>query len=397
MNIRVPYGMSVHDHEEINAIIKTLNTSTQMGVNVRLFEKKIRKLFLKKFGLMTNSGTSALFLAIESLSLPANSEVITPVLTFATTISCIVKNNLVPVFTDVKKSTYCIDEDKIEKLITKRTKALCIPNLIGNLPNWNKIRNISKKYGLIVIEDSADTLAATFRKKSTGFFSDISTTSFYGSHIINCAGNGGMVCFNDSKYYIKAKLLRSWGRNSSLFDDSEKIENRFNVKIEKMPYDAKFIFSEIGYNYEPSEIGASFGLVQLKKLKKNIKLREKIFKSHNIFFEKYNDFFILPYQNKETKTCWLAYPLIIKPNKKFDRKKIQIYLEKKNIQTRVIFTGNVLKQPGFKKIIHKKDPSGFSNANNVMENGFMIALHHGLNHDMLNHMYKTFENFFKNL
>ena len=108
-------------------------------------KKKIRELFFKKFGLMTNSGTSALFLAMESLSLPANSEVITPVLTFATTISCLVKNNLVPVFTDVKKSTYCIDEDKIEKLITKKTRALCIPNLIGNLPNWSRIRSISNK------------------------------------------------------------------------------------------------------------------------------------------------------------------------------------------------------------------------------------------------------------
>jgi|TARA_B110000438_G_scaffold293983_1_gene334665 CDP-6-deoxy-D-xylo-4-hexulose-3-dehydrase len=394
-NIRVPYGMAVHDEQEIKAVVKTLRSSTQMGKSVSLFEKKISKLFSKKYGLMVNSGSSALFLAFASINLPKGSEVITPALTFATTVASIVQNNLVPVFIDVKRLSYCVDEKLIENMISKKTRAICIPNLIGNIPNWIAIKRIAKKHNLIVIEDSADALGSKISNKSSGFYSDISITSFYGSHIINCAGNGGMVCFNNKKYFDKAKLLRSWGRSSSLFKDSEKIENRFNVKISNIYYDAKFIFSEIGYNFEPNEIGASYGLVQLNKLKNNIALREKNFQNHQKFFKKFNKWFELPDQEKNIKTGWLAYPLLVKKNLKIDRRKIQIYLEKKNIQTRVVFTGNILKQPGFRKIKSIKDKNGYPNADNVMRNGFLIAVHHGLNKKMINHIYKSFEELFK--
>jgi len=393
-NIRVPYGMAVHNDEEIKAVTKTLQSSTQMGKNVDLFEKKISKLFDKKYGLMVNSGSSALFLAFKSINLPKGSEVITPVLTFATTVGSIVQNNLIPVFVDVKNSTFCIDENDIEKMISQKTKAICVPNLIGNIPNWLIIKKIARKYNLLIIEDSADSLGSKIRNKSTGYYSDITITSFYGSHIINCAGNGGMVCFNNIKYYKKAKLLRSWGRNSSLYKDSEKIENRFNVKINNIYYDAKFIFSEIGYNFEPSEIGASYGLVQLKKLKKNIYLRKKYFKNHQVYFKKFSKYFILPTQEKYVSTGWLAYPLILKNNSKLTRKQIQIYLEKKNIQTRVIFTGNILRQPGFKEIKCRKTNNGYPNADNITKNGFLIAVHHGLTKKMTKHLYKSFDDLF---
>ena len=393
--IRVPYGMSVHDNKEIQAVIKTLKQSTQMNQNVNRFEKKISQLFNKKYGLMVNSGSSALLLAFASINLPKGSEVITPVLTFATTVSSMIHNNLIPVFVDVKQTTYCIDEQKIEKMISKKTKAICIPNLIGNIPNWSILRRIAKKHKLIIIEDSADALGSKFNNQSTGSYSDISVTSFYGSHIINCAGNGGMVCFNNLKYYNKAKLLRSWGRSSSLYNNSEKIENRFKTKINNMYYDAKFIFSEIGYNLEPSEIGASFGLEQLKKLKNNIKLRKQNFNSHQLFFKKLNKWFLLPTEEKNVSTGWLAYPLLVKKNSMISRKKIQIYLEKNNIQTRVVFTGNILKQPGFQKIKCRKDQKGYPNADNVMQNGFLIAVHHGLNQKMIKHLYNCFNILFK--
>ena len=396
-NIRVPYGMAVHNNEEIKAVTKTLQSSTQMGKNVYLFEKKVSKLFEKKYGLMVNSGSSALFLTFASINFPKGSEVITPVLTFATTVAAMVQNDLIPVFIDVKKTTFCIDENNIEEMISKKTKAICIPNLIGNIPNWIIIKKIAKKYNLLIIEDSADALGSKIRNKSTGLYSDISITSFYGSHIINCAGNGGMVCFNNIKYYNKAKLLRSWGRNSSLFKDSEKIDNRFNIKINNIDYDAKFIFSEIGYNFEPSEIGASYGLIQLKKLKKNINLRQKYFKNHQIYFKKFSKLFILPTQEKYVSTGWLAYPLILKNNSKLSRKQIQIYLEKKNIQTRVVFTGNILRQPGFKSIKCRKTKKGYTNADNVMKNGFLIAVHHGLTKKMTKHLYKSFDDLFSYL
>ena len=393
-NIRVPYGLSVHGQEEIEAVVKVLQNSTQMGKNVLNFEKKIAKLFKKKYGLMVNSGSSALMLAMEAISLPKGSEIITPALTFSTTVSYIVKNGLVPVFVDVKKGTYCINEDHIAKLITKKTKAIVAPNLLGNLVNWKKIALMLKKKNILIIEDSADTLGATYKGKSLGSYTDISITSFYGSHIINCAGNGGMVCFNNHKHYLKAKLLRSWGRSSSLFDEkSEKVENRFNIKISGIPYDKKFVFSEIGHNLEPSELGAAFGLVQLKKLKNNLRIREKNFNIHNKFFKKYLEFFILPFQLPETRTGWLAYPITIKDGSPFTRTEMQIFLEKRNIQTRVIFTGNIIKQPGFKKISMKKNKFGYPESDNVMKNGILIGCHHGLTKSMIDHIHNSIDHF----
>ena len=395
-NLRVPYGLSVHGKEEINAVTNVLKSSTQMGKNVSNFEKKISKLFEKKYGLMVNSGSSALLLAMETLDFPEGSEIITPALTFSTTVGYIVRNKWIPVFVDVEEGTYCINENKIKNLITKKTRAIVAPHLMGNIVNWKKISPFLKKRGIIIVEDSADTLGATYKNQSTGRHADISITSFYGSHIINCAGNGGMVCFNDKAKYIKAKLLRSWGRSSSLFDEkSEKIENRFNIKLDGILYDKKFVFEKIGHNLEPSELGAAFGLVQLKKLKQNLKKRENNFISHTKFLKKYGKYFILPKQLPGSRSGWLAYPLTIKDSSPFSRTQMQIFLEKKNIQTRVVFTGNILRQPGFKKIKCKRDKNGYPEADRVMKNGILLACHHGLTKKMIKHIHSSIDEFIK--
>lgn len=392
--MRVNYGQSVHGNDEIKAVIKVLKNSTQMGESVNLFENSIKKLFSKKYATMVNSGSSALFIAFEVLNIKEGSEVITPVLTFGTTVSAILKNGLIPKFVDVEQDTYCMDLNQIEQLITKKTKAICAVNLLGNLPDLKKLRAIAKKYNLILIEDSADTLGATLKNRYSGFYTDVSITSFYGSHIINGAGNGGMVCFNNKKYYEKSLLLRSWGRSSSLFkENSEKIENRFNIDIDGIPYDKKFVFEQLGYNLEPSEISAAFANVQLKKLKKNIKIRQKNFNSHIKFFKKYPKLFRVPIERKDVNTCWLAFPIIIEENAKFTRKDLQIFLEKKNIQTRVVFTGNILRQPGFKYLATKKERDKYIKADEVMKSGMLIGCHHGLNGKHLNYIHKNIDDF----
>jgi len=391
--MRVPYGMTVHGQEEIDAVVEVLKTSTQMGKNVNAFEAKVARLFDKKHGLMVNSGSSALYLAVELLNLPKGSEVITPVLTFSTTVASLVKNGLIPVFIDIEPDTFLIDVDRIEAAITPNTKAISIPNLLGNIPDWEHIAAIAKKHGLKVIEDSADTLGGTLRGKSSGHYSDISITSFYGSHVINGAGNGGMLCVNDDELYRRGKLLRSWGRSSSIFKESEKIENRFNVKLEGVQYDAKFVFEEPGYNLEPSEISAAFALVQLEKLERNITAREQNFKRQYAFFKQYDKWFDMPEQTPETRTGWLAFPLIVKSSAPFSRTDMQIALEKADIQTRVIFTGNILRQPGFKNINCVKNPAGYPIADKVMKGGVLLACHHGLTNDMLNHVHQSFDQF----
>lgn len=391
--IHVPYGKTVHGEEEIEAVVHVLRTSTQMGKHVREMEEKVATLFSKKHGIMVNSGSSANYLAIEILGLPAGSEVITPALTFSTTVAPLVKHGLVPVFIDVEPGTFNIDVSLIESMISDKTKAVMIPNLIGNLPDWKKIRELADKYNLILIEDSCDTLGATLNKHSVGQYTDISTTSFYGSHVINCAGNGGMLCVNDPKLAERAKLLRSWGRSSSLFVESEAIENRFNIKVDNIDYDAKFVFETIGYNLEPNEMGAAFGLVQLSKLDKNIALREKAFIEHTQFFKQYQDWFILPKQLPNSRTGWLAFALTVKDSAPFTRKELQIFLEKRNIQTRTVFTGNILRQPGFKHIPRRETQNGYPHADQVMRGGILLACHHGLNDEMMQHIHHSFEAF----
>ena len=392
---QISYAKTVYGQEEIDAVVKCLSESTQMGKYSREFESKIANLFNKKSCLFVNSGSSALYIGIEALDLPVGGEVITPALTFSTTIGCLAKNNLVPVFVDIEPLTYCIDTSQIEEMITDKTVAILAPNLMGNLCNWPEIREIANKYNLLVIEDSADTLGATFEdNKSSGFYTDMSITSFYGSHIINCAGNGGALTLNNPKAIENAKLLRSWGRSSSLFDEkSESIENRFNVNLDGLDYDAKFVFEKVGYNLEGSEIGAAFGLAQLKKLEKNIKTRQANFNLQCNFFNKYKNIFSNPVELAGCNTAWLAFPILIKKEANFSRKEFQIYLEERAIQTRVVFTGNVLRQPMCKGINKRTRKEGYPNSDSVMERGVLLPLHHGMTTEMFKRLHNCIDEF----
>ena len=394
--LKIPYGKNVYDDKEIKAVVKTLKKSTQMGRSVNVFEKKISKLFAKKFGLMVNSGSSALTLALKVMDFKKNSEIITPCLNFGTAVSAIVLSNLRPIFVDCEIETLQIDIKKIEEKITKRTKALLIPNLIGNIPNWEKIKQLANKYKLKIIEDSADTLGATINNKPSGRFSDISITSFYGSHIISCAGNGGMFLTNNKDYYTRAKVLRSWGRMSTLIKDSENINRRLGIKLKGFDYDRKFVFSEAGYNFEPSEVGASFGLVQLTKFNKFNKLRNRNFKLHCDFFRNIENHFIVPKIEKNIKTNFLAYPIILKNNSGISRKELQIYLEKNNIQTRPIFSGNILRHPAFSNLINNRNKlKSFKKSDYIMKYGLLIGCHQGLSVKDINYIHKIILNFTK--
>lgn len=397
--MKIYYGKAVYNNKEISAAAKVLkNKSLTLidGPSVKALEKNIAKTFGKKYGLMVNSGSSANLLALASLELKKGSEIITTTLTFSTTVAPIYQLGLIPHFIDADKNSFVANINQIKKAITKKTKAIMIPNLLGNVPDWKKINKIAKLHNLKIIEDSADTIGYKVNGKNLGNFSDISTNSMYASHIITGAGFGGMVCFNDKKLYDKAKLLRGWGRSSAVFNESEGIEKRFNTKVDGIPYDGKYIFQDMGYNFLPSEISAAFAAEQLKKLPNNIKKRVYNFNSLKIFFSKYPSLFDLPIQQKGLKTPWLAYPVIIN-NKKIKRQKLQIFLEKRGIQTRTIFTGNILRQPIMKKREYKKVKFAEVNSNNVMKNGILVGCHHGLNERDLDYIKKSFKIFINNI
>ena len=391
---KISYAKTVYGEEEIAAVVECLRESTQMGTRSRKFESLIAQLFCKKECLYVNSGSSALHIGVEAFNFRVGSEIITPALTFGTTLACISKNGLVPAFIDVEPLTYCIDACKIESMINEKTVAILAPDLLGNICDWSKIRQIANKYDLKVLHDSADTLGANLSGEPAGIFSDMSITSFYGSHIINCAGNGGALCLNDPEVINKAKLLRSWGRSSSLFDEhSEKISNRFDVMLGDIEYDAKFVFETPGYNVEGSEIGAAFGLVQLKSLEQNIEVRIKNFRRQIDYFNQYPSFFENPIQNKSSRSGFLAFPILIKEQAPFSRKQFQIFLEERCIQTRVCFTGNVLRQPIAKNIEKRIDPRGYANADAVMARCILLPLHHGMTDAMFDRLHSTIDAF----
>ena len=394
--MKISYGKNVYGAEEIRSVVSQLKKTTQMGASVNKFELLIAKKFSKKYGLMVNSGSSAITLALNALGINRNDEIIIPCLNFGTAVSPIIQAQAKPILVDIEIDTLQIDVSKIEKKITNKTKVIMVPNLIGNIPDLKKIKSIATKHNLKVIEDSADTLGAKIGDKATGFYSDISITSFYGSHVISCAGNGGMFLTNNKKFYEKAKVLRSWGRMSTLIKDSENIQKRLNIKLKGYDYDKKFVFSEVGYNFEPSEIGASFGLIQLKKFNKFSKIRVRNFDLHKIFFDQFKHLFISPKINKEIRTNFLAYPIIIKQNKFFNRKMLQVFLEKNSIQTRPIFSGNILRHPAFKNIISNRNKlNSFKNSDYIMKNGILIGCHQGLSLKNIIYIHKQINIFLK--
>ena len=394
--LKVPYAQSVHGEEEINAVVEVLRTSTQMGKNVTKMENEVAKMFNKKFGLMTNSGTSSLMLAAEAADLPKNSEVITAAFTFSTTVTPILKNNLVPVFMDSEKDTLNIDASRVEQFITPNTSAIWIPNMLGNVPDWDIIRKVADKHGLLVLEDSADTLGGTLRGTPTGDRSDISITSFYGSHIINCGGNGGWIGVNDEKIARKARLLRSWGRTSSIFTDiaeSESLDKRFGIELNGIEYDSKFIFEYPGYQMEPSEMGAAFGLVQLSNFENVKRKRMAAFDKMGAIFSQHSDFVRTAIPHPEAEVIWMHYPIIINEGSPFSRKDFQIYFELRGIQTRPPFSGNVLNQPMMDNQTYIANDS-YDNANDLMKNGILLGTHQGLSEEQFNHIENTANNFF---
>ena len=382
---KVYYAKTSYDSKEINAVIKVLKEqklNLMNSKNVKKFESKIARLFDKKYGLMVNSCSSANLLALSALNLPKGSEIITPCLTFSTTISPIIQLGLIPSLVDINLDTLLINEDCIEEMITKKTRAMIIPNLIGNIPNLIKIKQICKKYNLYFIEDSADTIDSFYSNKRSGSYSDISTTSFYASHVITCAGSGGMLCTNNEKFYKKALIQRGWGRNSTLFGENEDVKYRFKSKNS---YDEKYLFTDLGYNFIPTEISAAFGLEQIKKLKKLSLNRKKNFKILHNFFLKKKKYFKVPSINKKVDNIWLAFPLLVN-TKKFTRNELQIFLEKNNIQTRTIFTGNIMKQPGYINQKFKKNKFGYSNSDYVMENGILLGCHQSMKKKEIEYM-----------
>ncbi len=393
---RIFYGQAVYGEEEISAahsVLQNQPLELMNGPAVKQFETRVAQLFGKRCGLMVNSGSSANTLAVAALQLPADSEVITPALNWATTVAPLLQHGLKPVFVDVEPDTFVIDAARVEAMIGPETRALLVPDLIGNLAQWDVLSDIARRHGLYTIHDSADTIGGRYRGNATGAYATITTTSFYASHMITCAGFGGMLCCDDPELVKKATLLRGWGRRSSLFGEGEDIDSRFGSEVDGEPYDGKFIFDAPGYNFLPSELAAAFGLQQLERLPDFIDARRRHFAELFAFFASYSEWLMLPRQHPAAETAWLAFPLVVKAQAPFSRIALQQYLEQRGIQTRPIFSGNILRHPGFREMRCRTAPEGYPNADRVMHGGLLLGCHQGMTAEDLDYIKSTFAEF----
>ena len=355
-----PHKFESYGEEEIEAVNKALKDGWLAGFGpyTTEFEAKIAKEFGKKYGVFVNSGSSACLLALASLDLEPGSEIITPALTFSTTLAPIIQLGYTPKFIDSELTTYVPSVEAICDAITNKTRAIMIPNLIGNKIDFDLLRNELMRRSvedIKIIEDSADTITYTED-------SDVSTTSFYASHIITAGGMGGMVMFNKKEHMERALMYRDWGR---IGDNSENMDERFAHDVDGIPYDYKFLYGVLGYNMKCAEANAAFGLVQLEKFQKYKEIRRNNIERY-LYRLRNTPEIILP--DDKIKPNWLAIPLQIE-----DRLGLLNFLEDNNIQTRVTFAGNVTRHPAYRKYLQD-----FPVADQVMKNGFLLGAHHGM-------------------
>ena len=358
-----PNQFEAYGEEEIQAVTDCLRAGWLAGFGPRTveFETKVSERFGKKHGLFVNSGSSAILLALCALELGPDAEIVTPACGFATTVAPITQVGAKPVFCDVEIGRYVPSVDQIRSVITPNTKVLLIPNLIGNVPDWKEIREAFPD--LILIEDSADTITTTP-------WTDIATTSFYASHVITAGGIGGMVMFNSDAHLKRATMFRDWGR---IGDNVEDPAERFNHKVDGIPYDWKFLYGVAGYHLKACEMNAAFGLAQWARLDGLLAKRRANIER---YLERLKDtkYYILPDDSR--KPNWLALPLMCP-----DRLELLHFLEARDVQTRVCFAGNITRHPAWRNFLQE-----FDGADQVMKDGFLLGAHHGMGQEQVDYV-----------
>ena len=404
---KIQYAGPVYDQREINAMITAiLDGWFGVGKYTREFELKFSDFLGAKETILVNSGSSANLLAVSALlsnqfdgKLSKSDEVITPAVTFPTTFSPIIQNNLKPVLLDVNPSTYNINAEDLKNAISDRTKVIMVPHALGNPNEMDAIMDFAEEHDLFVIEDSCDALGSTYNGKYTGTFGTFGTFSFYVAHQM-MLGEGGAVVLNDQDLEPIVRSIRDWGRACVCpvckvsLDPNYRCPLRFQFQTETLPedYDKRYVYQNIGYNLKPLEFQAAMGLEQLKKLPKFIEIRKKNFKTLYDSFENYSDYFILPEALPKADPAWFSFVLTVKDNTSFKRKDIVSWLEKHNIETRLLFAGNIIRQPAYKDV-ECRVVGNLDNSDRIMKNAFFIGVYPGIGDEQLNYMIDTIREF----
>jgi len=382
-----PTGKVIGNLELQNMVEASLDGWLTAGRFNKEFEKKLAKFIGIRQLITVNSGSSANLIAFSTLTssklkekaIKPTDEVITVAAGFPTTINPIVQFGAVPVFVDVKIPTYNIDETLIEEAITPKTKAIMVAHTLGNPFNLRVIKSICEKNNLWLIEDSCDALGSTYEGKMVGTFGDIATLSFYPAHHITM-GEGGAVFTDSLRLKMIAQSFRDWGRDCFCEPGKENTcKKRFDWKLGDLPkgYDHKYIYSHAGYNMKITDMQAACGLAQISRVKNFIKNRRHNFKYIFDQLKSCEEYLILPEATENSDPSWFGFPITLRDNLPFTRNQLLRHLDEKKIGFRLLFSGNVTKQP---YMLEKKFrvAGNLTNTSTIMNNTFWIGLYPGL-------------------
>lgn len=398
---RVNYAGRVFGAEEMqNAADAVLDFWLTLGPWGDSLERSLRE-FLGSAGVaLVNSGSSANLTAVATLMSPLvenplqpGDEVITPAVTFPTTLAPIVQHGLVPVLVDVELGTYNINPQLIESAISPRTRAVMVPHTLGNPVDLDVICGLARKHGLYLIEDSCDALGSEWEGRRVGTFGDLGTLSFYPAHHMTM-GEGGAVIINRAKYGRIVRSIRDWGRDCWCAPgESNTCGKRFGWCLGELPdgYDHKYVYSQLGFNLKPTDLQAAVGVAQIRRLPSFIEARRRNFARLYEGLREYADALILPRWSAKANPAWFAFPITV--GKGVSRRALVGWLEESNIETRELFGGNILRQPGYTRFTHRV-AGPLENSDRVMRDTFFIGVYPGLTDDMLSFMLERIHDFF---
>jgi CDP-6-deoxy-D-xylo-4-hexulose-3-dehydrase len=387
------YGGRVYDEREMkNLVDSSLDFWLTAGRFNKQFEKEFAEYLGVRYALLTNSGSSANLLAFSTLTSPKlkerrvmpGDEVITVAAGFPTTVTPIVQNGAIPVFIDVELGTYNIMAERIEEAIRPRTKAIMIAHTMGNPFELDKVMEIANKHSLWVIEDNCDALGSTFNGRLTGTHGHIGTSSFYPPHHMTM-GEGGAVYTDDPQLKMIIESFRDWGRDCwcpSGCDNTCK--KRFGWELGSLPYgyDHKYTYSHIGYNLRVTDMQAAIGVEQLKKVPAFTAARKRNFSRLLVGLEDLTEYFILPRATRNSDPSWFGFILTVKENAPFTKNEIVAFLEQSRIQTRMLFAGNLTRQPAFDGVQYRIH-GDLRNTDIILNNTFLVGVYPGLTDEMI--------------